>query len=151
MPLKILNWNLHSRWNGTTTLCGLVKVGCDYLYWNTSVLCGQTAVHSCVWKSWEWEDDISYAFHRKPLHSICIWPWERTKLGLLLSISGLTGTCSHSYYIPKKSKSAQKKPRMALSLFINPELQPEFRRSFSLKCCRMLLRSCKMCSVKLVF
>lgn len=25
----------------------------------------------------------------------------------------------------------------------------EFRRSFSLKCCRMLLRSCKMCSVKL--
>lgn len=111
-----INWYLHSSFNGTSTVCGLMKVGFNNFYWDTSVLGGQTAVHSCVWICWEWKVAISNACHWKsPPFNVYLTPCKN-KTG---SVPGLTGTCSHSYYnwIFEKNKSVQKKPR--IPLFIN--------------------------------
>lgn len=88
-PLVFLSWSAqilalfcdeYSSFNGTSTVCGLMKVGCNNLHWDTSVLGGQTAVHSCVWKRFYvspedcGNDQESY---RWSLHS-CHCVWSRT-------------------------------------------------------------------------
>lgn len=122
-----VNGYLHSSCNSTTTLCGLVKVGCNNLYRNASVFSGQAAVHSFVWKSWERKDGISNTFMGSPSTLYVFDPMQEQNLACcwaLLDLRELAPTFTTTKALRKASQH-RRQPRMVLSVFINPELQPD--------------------------
>lgn len=136
-----INWYLHSSFNWTSTVYGLMKVGFNNFHWDTSVLGAQTAVHSCIWKCWGWKVAISNACHWKSPLLMCTWHYARTKLGLFLDLQELAPTVTITESLRRTRQHRKSQELLYLSVAVNLNLQTVL--NFVLKFCRMLLRSCK--------